>query len=96
MNDVDCPYCGAPQEINHDDGYGYEEDKLHEQQCGKCERHFVFTTQVSFYYTAYPAPCLNGVPHKMKPVVHYPKHWPDYRRCADCGHEERGDYVPNP
>jgi len=28
-NDVECPYCGAEQEINHDDGQGYDEDVLH-------------------------------------------------------------------
>ena len=27
MYDVECPYCGAEIEINHDDGYGYEEDE---------------------------------------------------------------------
>ena len=25
-SDVECPYCGAEQEINHDDGYGYDEN----------------------------------------------------------------------
>jgi len=33
MSDVTCPYCRDEQEINHDDGYGYEEDKEHEQDC---------------------------------------------------------------
>ena len=32
--DVDCPYCGHPQDINHDDGYGYEEVVLHQQVWG--------------------------------------------------------------
>lgn len=30
-NDVECPYCGAEQEINHDDGQGYDEGVLHRQ-----------------------------------------------------------------
>lgn len=30
MNDVNCPYCGAKQEINHDDGYGYAEGEVNE------------------------------------------------------------------
>ena len=38
--DVYCPYCGAEQEINHDDGYGYEEDRRYQQQCGECEKTF--------------------------------------------------------
>jgi len=32
---VNCPYCGAEQEICHDDGYGYEEDVLHQQECSE-------------------------------------------------------------
>jgi hypothetical protein len=34
--DTNCPYCDADIEINHDDGYGYEEDRKHEQQCNNC------------------------------------------------------------
>ena len=30
------------QDINHDDGYGYEEDVTHEQECSNCEKTFVF------------------------------------------------------
>jgi hypothetical protein len=33
MSDVKCPYCGTEQEINHDDGYGYDEGKYYEQEC---------------------------------------------------------------
>ena len=44
MNDIECPYCGHEQEVNHDDGYGYKEDELHEQQCCECGKYFVFTT----------------------------------------------------
>ena len=43
MKDVECPYCGTGQEINHDDGYGYEEDDPHEQSCPHCDKTFVFT-----------------------------------------------------
>lgn len=59
-DDVECPYCGEGQEINHDDGYGYEEDRRHEQQCGSCEKHFVFTTSISFYYEAEKADYLKA------------------------------------
>ena len=30
---VECPYCGADVEINHDDGYGLEEDLIFKQEC---------------------------------------------------------------
>jgi DNA-directed RNA polymerase subunit RPC12/RpoP len=92
MNDIECPYCGADQEINHDDGYGYEEGKTHEQECGDCGKNFAYTTSISFYYEAAKADCLNGLPHNMAKVIHYPVLWPDWARCKDCGHEVRGEY----
>ena len=93
MSDVRCPYCNEPQEIVHDDGYGYEEDKIHEQECGKCEKAFAFTTFISFYYEAHKAECLNGGEHDWEPMVIFPRLWPDARRCAACGLEERGEPV---
>jgi len=65
-DDVECPYCGKPQEINHDDGYGYEEDEPHNQECGDCGKVFAFTTSISFYYDAYQADCLNDGEHDME------------------------------
>lgn len=53
MKDVRCPYCNHAQDINHDDGYGYEEDVDHEQQCTSCDRYFVFTTSISFFYEVF-------------------------------------------
>ena len=38
--DIDCPYCGHPQDIDHDDGNGYEEGVLHQQECGLCGKTF--------------------------------------------------------
>ena len=56
MSDIDCPYCGKGQDINHDDGYGYEEDEIFEQECSGCDKVFVFTTSIDFYYEAEKAP----------------------------------------
>lgn len=50
MNDVECPYCGHPQEINHDDDYGVEDEGQFEQECVECEKTFNFTTYIRFYY----------------------------------------------
>lgn len=92
--DVECPYCEVGQEINHDDGYGYDESKTYNQQCRDCEKYFTFTTSISFYYEAEQADCLNGAEHDYKPVDHYPKGtFPDWKRCVDCNHEVRGKYV---
>lgn len=29
MSDLQCPYCEADQEVNHDDGMGYDESLRH-------------------------------------------------------------------
>ncbi len=50
MTDVTCPYCGVEQEINHDDGYGYDESEDYEQECGDCEKTFNFTTGIIYSY----------------------------------------------
>lgn len=90
--DIECPYCGEWQEICHDDGYGYKEDVKYEQQCSDCEKHFSYTTIISFYYDAQKADCLNGAPHNLAPVKHFPLIFPDWVRCKDCGFEDRGKY----
>jgi len=90
-SDINCPYCDAGQEINHDDGYGYSEDKKHEQQCGNCDKHFTYTTSISFYYEAEKADCLNGEPHKLEPVCSSARDiYPDWVRCTDCDYEYMG------
>lgn len=86
MRDVECPYCEACVEINHDDGYGYEEDGNYEQECGECEKVFAYTTWITVHHSAKKADCLNGAPHQYKKTATYP---PEFARmhCVDCGHE---------
>lgn len=92
--DVECPYCEAELEINHDDGYGYAEDQKHQQICGSCDKTFVYTTSISFHYRTGKADCLNGQPHDMRPVCSTAiDRWPDWKRCVNCDHEVRGKYV---
>ena len=88
MSDVECPYCEQSQDINHDDGYGYDEGKLHQQQCVECDKTFTYTTSISFYYEAQKADCLNGGEHKWKASNTYPK---EYTRmvCEDCEEERQ-------
>jgi len=64
MSDTECPYCEAAIEINHDDGYGYNESDTYNQQCDECDKYFAFTTSISFYYETSKAPCMNGGHHK--------------------------------
>lgn len=84
MSDVDCPYCGTEKEICHDDGYGYEEDSMHEQQCSECEKVFVFTTTIIVTHEAHRADCLNGEQHRFQPTATWPKERTKME-CQDCG-----------
>lgn len=90
-SDVECPYCGAGQEINHDDGYGYNENELYNQECVHCGKCFSFTTAISFTHDAFKADCLNGGEHKWGPVNAFPKYWPNWVRCSVCNEENKGE-----
>ena len=84
--DTNCPYCGADVEINHDDGYGYSEDDLHQQECGDCGKTFTYTTVIHFSYSPRKADCLNGGEHDYHKTATYP---PEFARlrCKTCGDE---------
>ena len=86
-NDLECPYCGAELEVNHDDGQGYAEDELHQQECRACGKVFVFTTTITFHYSPAQANCLNDEEHAFMPSKTYP---PRYTKmvCKDCGEEK--------
>ena len=84
MNDVNCPYCNAELDINHDDGRGYTEDELHQQDCDSCGKTFVFTTYIMYHYTPEKADCLNGSSHDFKPTHTYPKEF-TRMECSMCG-----------
>lgn len=88
MKDVECPYCGESQEINHDDGYGYDEDTLYNQECSNCDKTFVYTTYIMFYYESHKADCLNGEEHKYKPTMTVPRKY-TMMRCTDCEEERK-------
>ena len=87
MNDIECPYCGTEQEINHDDGYGYDEGSLNQQNCVECDKIFGYTTTLSYDYDVVATPCLNDeAEHQLKRTRHYP---PEYQRmrCTVCDEE---------
>jgi hypothetical protein len=84
--DVECPYCEEWQEINHDDGQGYEEGVTHQQQCIHCDKIFTFTTSIVFYYEAEKADCLNGGEHIWKTTHTFPKFFTKMR-CQGCDEE---------
>ena len=84
MKDIECPYCEHEQEINHDDGYGYEEGELYQQQCSNCDKFFVYTTSISYYHEATKADCLNDSEHTFRATSTYPKEC-TRMECTQCG-----------
>mgnify|MGYP003493967466 FL=1 len=86
MSDMKCPYCGADEEVCHDDGHGYAEDERHEHECSECEKTFVFRTKIVFYYDPSKADCLNGADHELQFRQSWPK---EYSRmcCNHCDYE---------
>ena len=92
MSDLECPYCGAENEVCHDDGAGYAEDEAHEMECGECEKSFTFQTHISFSYHPEKADCLNDGNH---PLSDWRRIWGDEhkvmedRNCKTCDYMER-------
>lgn len=83
MSDVKCPYCGHEQDIDHDDGYGYEEGKMHQQECSECEKTFAYQTGIIFHYWPRKADCLNGADHEYERTFTYPRELTKMR-CNVC------------
>lgn len=93
MSDLYCPYCDAGLEVCHDDGFGYEEDVVHEMCCKECNNNFVFQTHVTFTYFPDKADCLNGSDHNYG---EWRRLWTsdngkliESRRCKDCDYGEQ-------
>lgn len=90
--DVECPYCGEGQEICHDDGYGYKEDELHQQECHNCEKTFGYRTSISFSYEAEKVACFNG---EKCNFIESHRHTVDngqtvvFSRCTECDTEKQ-------
>lgn len=87
MYDASCPYCNADIDINHDDGYGYEEDELHQQECNKCLKVFTYRTSIILLYSVDKADCLNGGEHKYEITKTIPIE-ARRLRCSACEDEK--------
>lgn len=98
MSDLNCPYCDADQDVCHDDGAGYLEDRAHEMECSACQKNFVFQTHISFTYFPEKADCLNGSPHdcgEWKNLWTHEGKTLQNRRCKDCDFvEQRKNPMP--
>lgn len=82
--DIECPYCEKELDINHDDGFGYEEGVKHQMECPHCEKSFVFETSISFCYEIEKADCLNDDKHVYKMTTTAPKEF-SQMECTMCG-----------
>jgi len=82
VSDVNCPYCGDSQEINHDDGYGYDEAELNEQQCVVCDKLFKFQTSISYCYEVF---CVDG-DHQLEQSPY--KETSKLYSCKNCDYYE--------
>lgn len=89
--DMNCPYCGEGQDVDHDDGAGYEESVRHEHTCRECEKTFVFTTSISYHYEPEKADCLNGSEHNLEMSKTYPRRY-SQMLCQDCDYSR----LPTP
>jgi len=81
--DLECPYCNEPLEVNHDDGGGYSEDELHQMECWNCNKSFVFRTSISYYYEPEKADCLNDGKHDYKKTNTFPVEF-SKMQCTMC------------
>lgn len=92
-NDVECPYCGADNEICHDDGQGYDEGVLHHQECDACGKTFAYETSISFSYEVFAAPCIDGdAEHEWEETGTIPRCFRKLR-CSTCGEEKEVEGI---
>ena len=91
MSDLECPYCGAENDVCNDDGAGFDESRLEQMQCSSCEKYFSFSTYIPRpIYTAHLAECLNDGSHQWQFRKSYPKERCTARmRCKDCDEERQ-------
>lgn len=89
MDEVECPYCEANVEINHDDGAHYDENRSEEMCCPECDKYFMVSVSLSRYFEGEKADCLNDGEHDWQEIHGYPKeYFVNRRRCSMCGEEK--------
>jgi hypothetical protein len=81
VSDIKCPDCGTENEINHDDGQGYEEDLEHTQDCSSCNVEFKFSTSIMYCYEVF---CGEDTPHKLE------LYKDDFYFCENCEYVQKG------
>jgi len=91
MSDVQCPYCGAWDEVCPDNDYGKHEDEIFHHECIECEKIFAFTATIIIDYNVHKADCLNGGEHIWWNYSGNP-FYPDRKECTKCGEIDNGKW----
>lgn len=87
MYEVECPYCLEDVEVDTDNYGVYEQDVLHDMECPKCEKTFVFETTITFSFSSDKADCLNeGGEHNYEKTHTIPEEF-SKMRCTMCSCE---------
>lgn len=63
MSDIECPYCEHGFDLDHDDGAYYDESTMEEAVCPECDKTFLVSASMHWYYESHKADCLNGADH---------------------------------
>lgn len=85
MNYIECPYCEANC-AEPEESIAYNE--ILRWHCHECDRTFVYTAELSVYYTSEKAECLNGGAHDWKQIIGCPiEYFAKRRRCSMCNEE---------
>lgn len=87
MSELECPYCDHSFEHVLDNS-DYDQDRLHECQCPKCEKYFVFNTFILYHHETFKADCLNGSEHDWKLAKTYPREFSNMK-CKTCDKERK-------
>ena len=96
--EIECPYCEYAYDLCHDDGAFYDEGKTEEEECPKCEKHFLVNSSMSWNFTAEKAECLNDNSHNWaksysEAIIKNNPSLGQREECEACGRKRTTDYL---
>ena len=90
MDNVECPYCGETQEINHDDGAHYDENESETMECSDCDKTFMVSVWISRTFEGVKVDCLNDGKHIWRPTNTIPRYF-TRMKCETC--DEKREFT---
>lgn len=85
--EIECPYCEHAYDLCHDDGAFYNnEDDPEEEECPKCDKHFLVHSSMRWDFEAEKAECLNDGNHSWKKRYSETsiKNYPELAKKENC------------